>query len=132
MLNIKCLHKTKDMIKTITIKNFKSITAADLPLGNVNVFIGANGSGKSNILEAVGMVAAERACQIEVNAMVQKGIRIAKPDLMVSSFYGQMANSTISVNVSGTESARIKYTVYNPTPEDIFHLGCRLLNRGKS
>ena len=54
------------MIKTITIKNFKSITAADLPLGNVNVFIGANGSGKSNILEAVGMVAAERACQIEI------------------------------------------------------------------
>ena len=88
----------------------------------------------ANILEAVGMVAAERApCQIEVNAMVQKGIRIAKPDLMVSSFDGQMANSTISVNVSGTESARIKYTVYNPTPEDIYSTwAARLLNRGKS
>lgn len=132
MLNIKCLHKTKDMIKTITIKNFKSITAADLPLGNVNVFIGANGSGKSNILEAVGMVAAERACQIEVNAMVQKGIRIAKPDLMVSSFYGQMANSTISVNVSGTESARIKYTVYNPTPEDIYSTWAAAYSTGEN
>ncbi|WP_455622984.1 AAA family ATPase [Parabacteroides sp.] len=108
------------MIKTITIKNFKSVTAAELPLGNVNVFIGANGSGKSNILEAVGMVAAERACQIEVNAMVQKGIRIAKPNLMVSSFYGQIANNTIRVNVSGTEGERIQYAVYNPTPEDIY------------
>lgn len=44
------------MIETITIKNFKSITQINLSLGNVNVFIGANGSGKSNILEAIGMV----------------------------------------------------------------------------
>ena len=91
------------MIDTITIKNFKSITSATFSIGNVNVFIGANGSGKSNILEAVGMVAAERSCQIEVNAMIQKGIRIAKPDLMFSSFYGQAANNTINVNLSGTE-----------------------------
>ena len=108
------------MIDTITIKNFKSITSATFSIGNVNVFIGANGSGKSNILEAVGMVAAERSCQIEVNAMIQKGIRIAKPDLMFSSFYGQAANNTINVNLSGTEGERIQYAINNPTPEDIY------------
>ena len=75
------------MIETITIKNFKSITETILPLGHVNVFIGANGSGKSNILEAVGMVAAERSRQIEVNAMIQKGIRSAKPNYMVCSLF---------------------------------------------
>lgn len=112
--------KTDNMIDTITVKNFKSITDMTLSLGNVNVFIGANGSGKSNILEAIAMVAAERSAQIEVNSMIQKGIRIAKPDLMISSFYGQPSNSTINVNISGTEGERIKYAVTNLTPEDIY------------
>lgn len=108
------------MIDTITIKNFKSITDATLSLGNVNVFIGANGSGKSNVLEAIAMVAAERSSRIEVKDMIQKGIRIAKPDLMISSFYGHPASSTINVNISGTEGERIKYAVTNLTPEDIY------------
>lgn len=112
--------KTDNMIETITVKNFKSITDMTLSLGNVNVFIGANGSGKSNILEAIAMVAAERSAQIEVNSMIQKGIRIAKPDLMISSFYGQPFNNTINVNISGTEGERIKYAVTNLTPEDIY------------
>ena len=112
--------KTDNMIETITVKNFKSITDMTLSLGNVNVFIGANGSGKSNILEAIAMVAAERSAQIEVNSMIQKGIRIAKPDLMISSFYGQPSNSTINVNISGTEGERIKYAITNLTPEDIY------------
>lgn len=112
--------KTDNMIETITVKKFKSITDMTLSLGNVNVFIGANGSGKSNILEAIAMVAAERSAQIEVNSMIQKGIRIAKPDLMISSFYGQPSNNTINVNISGTEGERIKYAVTNLTPEDIY------------
>jgi len=118
VLGIIC--KSKNMIDTITIKNFKSITAATLSLGNVNVFIGANGSGKSNVLEAIAMVAAERSSRIEVKDMIQKGIRIAKPDLMISSFYGHPASSTINVNISGTEGERIKYAVTNLTPEDIY------------
>lgn len=113
-------NKENNMVETITIKNFKSITEVALSLGNINVFIGANGSGKSNILEAIAMVAAERSCQIEVNAMIQKGIRIAKPDLMVSSFYGQVSNHTINVNLSGTEGERINYAVTNQNPEDIY------------
>ena len=118
VLGIIC--KSKNMIDTITIKNFKSITDATLSLGNVNVLIGANGSGKSNVLEAIAMVAAERSSRIEVKDMIQKGIRIAKPDLMISSFYGPPASSTINVNISGTEGERIKYAVTNLTPEDIY------------
>lgn len=108
------------MIKAITIKNFKSVTSASLDLGNVNVFIGANGSGKSNILEAIGMVASERSSQIEINAMMQKGVRIAKPNLMVSSFYGQASNGAIEVEFSSTDGEWMKYNVSNPMPEDIY------------
>ena len=46
------------MFEKFTIKNFKSITELELDLGQVNVIIGANGAGKSNILEAIAMIAA--------------------------------------------------------------------------
>lgn len=46
------------MIDSISIKNYKSILDLTVELGRVNVFIGANGVGKSNILEAVAMCAA--------------------------------------------------------------------------
>ena len=36
------------------------------------------------------------------------------------------------VNVSGTESARIKYTVYNPTPEDIYSTWAAAYSTGEN
>ncbi len=41
------------MLQEITIKNFKSIADDTIELGRVNVFIGENGCGKSNIFEAL-------------------------------------------------------------------------------
>ena len=38
-------------IESIAIKGFKSIRNVKVPLRNINVLIGANGSGKSNFLE---------------------------------------------------------------------------------
>lgn len=40
------------MIDRITVRNFKSLHEVDLSLGRMNLFIGANSSGKSNLLEA--------------------------------------------------------------------------------
>ncbi|MEN9410508.1 MAG: hypothetical protein RL216_2482, partial [Pseudomonadota bacterium] len=39
------------MIRHLTITGFKSILCAELDLGRLNCFIGANGVGKSNVLE---------------------------------------------------------------------------------
>jgi predicted ATPase len=47
-----------DMIKAISVGYFKSIEAVKIELGNLNVFVGANGSGKSNLLEAIGVLSA--------------------------------------------------------------------------
>ena len=41
------------MIDRIVIENFKSLRKVDLSLGRLNLFIGANASGKSNFLEAL-------------------------------------------------------------------------------
>ncbi|MEI6261026.1 MAG: AAA family ATPase, partial [Deltaproteobacteria bacterium] len=41
------------MIGTIKIESFKSLESLTIDIGQVNVFIGGNGSGKSNLLEAI-------------------------------------------------------------------------------
>jgi ABC-type uncharacterized transport system ATPase subunit len=41
------------MIERIEISGFKSIRHVDIRLGDVNVFVGPHGSGKTNLLEAV-------------------------------------------------------------------------------
>lgn len=44
------------MIKKLSIKRFKSIKDLELECGRVNVFIGEPNTGKSNILEALGLL----------------------------------------------------------------------------
>ena len=43
------------MIKTLEIKNFKSIKHLQLDCKRVNLFIGKPNTGKSNILESAGL-----------------------------------------------------------------------------
>ena len=49
------------MLNTIKVEAFKSLEKVEINLGRVNVFIGANGSGKSNLLEAIGVLSAADA-----------------------------------------------------------------------
>ena len=44
------------MIEQITIKNFKSVKDVTLKLGPLNIFIGANASGKSNFFDALRLL----------------------------------------------------------------------------
>jgi predicted ATPase len=46
------------MIDRLSLKNFKSIIEADVKLGPFTVLIGANGSGKSNLIQALAFLAA--------------------------------------------------------------------------
>ena len=47
------------MITNINIKNYKSVVDVSLPLGRFNLLVGANGCGKSNILEGIALAAAD-------------------------------------------------------------------------
>lgn len=109
------------MIDRIEIRNFKSITQLEMDLGQVNVLIGANGSGKSNILEAIGMLASRSGDKIELDSMAQRGIRIARPELMTNSFYGKNASKMITITIENhacTETYRLSQLneegIYSP------------------
>jgi energy-coupling factor transporter ATP-binding protein EcfA2 len=63
------------MISKFKVHCFKSIEDAELDLGNINVFIGANGSGKSNLLEALGVLAAAAYGRVDQESLVRRGCR---------------------------------------------------------
>lgn len=78
------------MLKNIQIKNFKSILDNKIALGRINVFIGENGSGKSNILEALMFAKiAETYKTVDADILYTNGIRVNKPSLLLSSFKGK-------------------------------------------
>lgn len=79
------------MLRELTIKNYKSILDHTIELGRINVFIGENGCGKTNILEAVAMAAAAVTNKLTVEDLFNRGMRVARPALIRSSFPGANA-----------------------------------------
>ena len=74
------------LIEKITIRRFKSVLEAELELGRVNMFIGSNGAGKSNVLEAIGVASASVGRGVGDSDLQKKGVRITPPPLMTSAF----------------------------------------------
>lgn len=73
------------MIKEISIDHFKSIHQMDIPLGKINIFLGANGSGKSNILESLGVVSAAVSGTVDDESLLRRGVRPGVPRLYKTS-----------------------------------------------
>ncbi|MBL0049263.1 MAG: AAA family ATPase [Bacteroidetes bacterium] len=74
------------MIKSIQIKNFKSVVDLSLDLGSFNVLIGENGCGKSNILEAIAFGSAASADKLDFEFLGSRGVRVTNPEFMYSAF----------------------------------------------
>jgi len=94
------------MLRTLTIKNFKSIVDLTLELGRFNVFIGENGCGKSNILGAVGMAAASAAGRTSAEDLFLRAVRVAKPSMMVNAFRGTDQTQVWPLMTSAASSPR--------------------------
>jgi len=86
-------------LKTLQVKNFKSIWSDKIELGQLNVFIGENGSGKSNLLEALAVMSAAKQERLDIEGLYSKGVRVAKPELTFSSFLGYQPQNKIEIDV---------------------------------
>lgn len=91
------------MITNIHIENFKSIQSLDLELGRLNIFIGANGSGKSNILEAIAMGSAAMEDKLDDEFLVNRGVRVTDPRLMKSGYTATNEKTPIIIAFSDGE-----------------------------
>ena len=74
------------MIRKVRVNNYKSIPDLVLDLGRVTVLIGANGSGKSNILEAISLASAAAQNKLDNEFLISRGIRVTATRFMRSAF----------------------------------------------
>ena len=104
------------MLENFSVRNFKSLEDVTVDLGLVNVFIGANGSGKSNLLEAVGVLSAAASGRVDDQTLLSRGVRPGVPRLYRSAFAARPGTTTPSHICFGGRGARAKYEVslHNP------------------
>lgn len=85
------------MLRRLEITRFKSVRSLTLEFGRVNLFIGGNGAGKSNILEAIGISSACFSRGLTDSDIGAKGMRITPPELMKSSFKNEELPKTLEL-----------------------------------
>lgn len=102
------------MISEIQIENFKSIAKLSIKPGSVTVLIGENGSGKSNILEAIAFAAAASADKLDDEFLFNRGIRVTEKTWMTSAFVKPklapkqkvLRQAPIAIRVEGSDAER--------------------------
>jgi predicted ATPase len=97
------------MIRKITIENYKSIEKLELELGRLNVFIGENGSGKSNVLEAIALASAASQDKLDNEFLATRGIRVTEPRFMRAAFDEEHATREIHIALEGEEGVHADY-----------------------
>jgi len=108
------------MLEEITIKNFKSILNDTISLGRINVFIGENGSGKSNILEALTFASvAETYDTLDPDILYANGFRVAKPSLILNSFKGKKQKKAVEISLKFTKD-QMSYKLIPENNDNIF------------
>ncbi len=104
----------KHMIRTIQIEGFKSIASLTLELGRVNCFIGANGVGKSNILEAIGILGAAATGRVDDESLLRRGVRAGTPRLFKTAFVGLRVSPHITLSAEADDGATYRIALLNP------------------
>jgi energy-coupling factor transporter ATP-binding protein EcfA2 len=101
-------------LRELRIKGFKSIVDQSISLGRVNCFIGANGVGKSNVLEAFGVLGAAASGRVDDEVVVRHGVRAGLPRLFKSSFSGTQIPPHIMLEATGDPAATFRVSLLNP------------------
>lgn len=92
------------MLQEIHIENYKSIQKLKLGLGRVTVLVGENGSGKSNILEAIALASAAANDKLDNEFLFSRGIRVTNPEYMRSAFDKEQITQGIKIYFYGKDS----------------------------
>lgn len=102
------------MIRTLRVERFKSLVKLELELGRINVFIGANGSGKSNLLEAVGVLGAAAFGRVDDETLLRRGVRPGVPSLYKTAFPSKDKVPRLFFGATSKNGARYEVSLWNP------------------
>ncbi|OCS90848.1 AAA family ATPase [Caryophanon latum] len=96
------------------IEDFKSLKQISMDAGQFNVIVGSNGSGKSALLEAIGVLSAAVSGEVSDATLMSRGVRVGTPALYKSSFRNQKIAKTIKFQIENDEHIRYQVHLANP------------------
>ena len=89
------------MITKLSIRNFKSIKELDIDCARVNLFIGEPNTGKSNILEALGLLSWSATKDLPLNDFVRF-------EYMENLFYDNLPEQPLSVSLKENNNMNVE------------------------
>jgi predicted ATPase len=101
------------MFTEVQIENYKSIQSLKIGLGRVNVFIGENGCGKSNILEAITLAGAAAGNKLDNEFLAPRGIRVTEPEFMRSAFDKESITKEIKIDLKKNNEFVLSFLIQN-------------------
>jgi predicted ATPase len=102
------------MIRHLRIERFKSLVKLELELGRINVFVGANGSGKSNLLEAVGILGSAAFGRVDDETLLRRGVRPGVPSLYKTAFPSKDKVPRLLFKATSEKGAGYEVALWNP------------------
>jgi predicted ATPase len=121
------------MITKVSVTAFKSLDQLEIELGQLNVFVGANGAGKSNLLEALGVLSAAADGKVTDQTLLQRGVRPGVPKLYKSAFPSRGHSQLSHIYFSAFSSdAHYDVSLNNPMndPSPAWRFKTELFERG--
>ncbi len=104
------------MLRKVKIENYKSVVDQTLELGLINVVIGANGCGKSNLLEAIALAGLSCSGALLPELFDSRGIRLTDNRFMRSAFE-DVDEEFISVKVETSDGDESVYRIHYNTEQ---------------
>ncbi len=96
-------------LESIVIEKFKRIDTIDLPLADLNILVGSNGSGKSSILQALHLASClmRQADRIRTNSTAM--VRVSDLDYLPSDEYWRLGHGADWGNKSNSPSSKVYF-----------------------
>jgi predicted ATPase len=118
------------VLRTLRIENYKSLRDVTVELGRFNVVIGGNGAGKTNFLEALGLLGCAASGRVDDDSLMKRGIRPGLPSLYKTAF--APLPDFIEVTASA-DTASYRVALENPLnrPESAWRFAHEALREGE-
>ena len=112
-------------LKKLKIENFKKIVELDLELSDVNILVGANGCGKSSIIQAVHLACCVMRQVDRVDSSKTSTVGVDEMDYLPTDDYKTLGHGANWGNKEGTPSSQVTLVFENPTGT-LVEAKCRL------
>lgn len=105
-------------LESIKVEKFKRIDAIDLPLSDLNILVGSNGSGKSSILQALHLASClmRQADRIRANSTAM--VRVSDLDYLPSDEYWRLGHEADWGNKATSPSSVVHFKFRESTGEE--------------